>query len=185
MSLRDFPGGSVVETLVCHCRGVRDGSPVWEVRFHMWTGRAENKREGRENMGPPGVLESLTSASPVFKKKKSLRLAVSFPPHLFPSLRLILLLCIGSASSNHQSSKYSPLMVPHPGLKKRQPQAPGAGDGGDRDVLPSHSAHWVLTPSERNPSLQLPEGSRCMQLPPHYLRWSFLPSSCLHPTYHP
>ena len=130
MSLRDFPGGSVVEILVCHCRGVRDGSPVWEVRFHMWTGRAENKREGRENMGPPGVLESLTSASPVFKKKKSLRLAVSFPPHLFPSLRLILLLCIGSASSNHQSSKYSPLMVPHPGLKKRQPQAPGAGDGG-------------------------------------------------------
>ena len=44
MSLRDFLGGSVVETLVCHCRGARVGSPVWEIRAHMPKAR---KKEGR------------------------------------------------------------------------------------------------------------------------------------------
>ena len=53
LSLRDFPGGSVVETLVCHCRGVRVGSPVWEVRFHMRMDRQKIKGKAERTWGHP------------------------------------------------------------------------------------------------------------------------------------
>ena len=127
MSLRDFPGGSVVETLVCHCRGVRVGSPGWEVRSHMPKAR---KKEGRQREHGATHRAGVINLCLTCLKKKSLGLAVSFPSHLFPSLRLILLLCVGSASNHHQSSKYTPLMVPHPGLKKCQPPAVGGREGG-------------------------------------------------------
>ena len=41
--------------------------------------KARKKREGRENMGPPTVLESLTSASPVLKKVSKISRFFSIP----------------------------------------------------------------------------------------------------------